>query len=205
MSVLQGLQYIKDHLDGSLTFRWSCRMAICGSCGMMLNGVPELACETFLRDYLPGPARVEPLSHFPDRARPRDRPTDFLRSWKSVQAVPDPGAGKAARKARSSRRRRRWTSTTSTPSASTAALLRGLPAIRHEHEVHRSGGAGAAAAVQRRLARCGQGRSGWTSSTPRTASGAVRSSVIAPRSVRRASIRRVRSTRTRSRAPRTTS
>ena len=33
MSVLQGLQYIKDHFDGSLTFRWSCRMAICGSCG----------------------------------------------------------------------------------------------------------------------------------------------------------------------------
>ena len=27
MSVLQGLQYIKDNLDGSLTFRWSCRMA----------------------------------------------------------------------------------------------------------------------------------------------------------------------------------
>ena len=33
MSVLQGVQYIKDNLDGSLTFRWSCRMAICGSCG----------------------------------------------------------------------------------------------------------------------------------------------------------------------------
>jgi fumarate reductase iron-sulfur subunit len=31
MSVLQGLQYIKDHLDGTLSFRWSCRMAICGS------------------------------------------------------------------------------------------------------------------------------------------------------------------------------
>lgn len=28
MSVLQGLQYIKDHLDGTLSFRWSCRMAI---------------------------------------------------------------------------------------------------------------------------------------------------------------------------------
>ena len=41
-SVLQGLQYIKDHLDGSLTFRWSCRMAICGSCGKMVNGKPEL-------------------------------------------------------------------------------------------------------------------------------------------------------------------
>ncbi|MBL8352839.1 MAG: succinate dehydrogenase/fumarate reductase iron-sulfur subunit [Burkholderiaceae bacterium] len=65
LSVLQGLQYIKDHLDGSLTFRWSCRMAICGSCGMMVNGVPQLACHSFLRDYLPGPVRVEPLDHFP--------------------------------------------------------------------------------------------------------------------------------------------
>src|SRR5207342_1781018 len=65
MSVLQGLQYIKDHLDGSLTFRWSCRMAICGSCGKMVNGKPELSCHTFLRDYYPGKVRVEPLNHFP--------------------------------------------------------------------------------------------------------------------------------------------
>src|SRR5205085_3636115 len=64
-SVLQGLQYIKDHLDGSLTFRWSCRMAICGSCGKMVNGVPELSCHKFLREYYPGKVKVEPLSHFP--------------------------------------------------------------------------------------------------------------------------------------------
>lgn len=65
MSVLQGLQYIKDHLDGSLTFRWSCRMAICGSCGVMIDGVPHLGCRTFLREYFPGPIKVEALSHFP--------------------------------------------------------------------------------------------------------------------------------------------
>lgn len=65
MSVLQGLQYIKDELDGSVTFRWSCRMAICGSCGMMINGKPMLSCSTFLRDLLPGPVRVEALAHFP--------------------------------------------------------------------------------------------------------------------------------------------
>jgi fumarate reductase iron-sulfur subunit len=65
MSVLQGLQYIKDHLDGSLSFRWSCRMAICGSCGMMIGGEPKLACMTFLRDYHPGPLALEPLRHFP--------------------------------------------------------------------------------------------------------------------------------------------
>ena len=58
MSVLQGLQYIKDHLDGSLSFRWSCRMAICGSCGMMIGAQPKLACMTFLRDYYPGPLTV---------------------------------------------------------------------------------------------------------------------------------------------------
>src|ERR1051326_7179777 len=70
-SVLQGLQYIKDHLDGSLTFRWSCRMAICGSCGKMVNGVPKLSCETFLRDYYPGTLRAEALSHFPIVRDPR--------------------------------------------------------------------------------------------------------------------------------------
>jgi fumarate reductase iron-sulfur subunit len=65
MSVLQGLQYIKDHLDGTLSFRWSCRMAICGSCGMMLGGEPKLACMTFLRDYQRGTLSIEPLKHFP--------------------------------------------------------------------------------------------------------------------------------------------
>jgi succinate dehydrogenase iron-sulfur subunit len=64
-SVLQGLQHIKDHLDGTLSFRWSCRMAICGSCGQMINGIPKLGCKTFLRDYYPGKVRVEPLAHFP--------------------------------------------------------------------------------------------------------------------------------------------
>ena len=65
MSVLQGLQQIKDDVDGSLSFRWSCRMAICGSCGMMVNGIPSLSCKTFLRDLAPGPVRVEALAHFP--------------------------------------------------------------------------------------------------------------------------------------------
>ena len=32
---------------------------------MMVNGVPQLACHTFLRDFYPGPVRVEPLNHFP--------------------------------------------------------------------------------------------------------------------------------------------
>jgi fumarate reductase iron-sulfur subunit len=63
--ILDALNYIKDNLDGSLAFRWSCRMGICGSCGMMVNGVPKLTCETLLTNFAPGPIRVAPLDHFP--------------------------------------------------------------------------------------------------------------------------------------------
>src|SRR5579883_2373003 len=63
--VLDALNYIKDKVDGTLSFRWSCRMGICGSCGMTVNGEPKLTCATFLTDYAPGPVRVEPLRNFP--------------------------------------------------------------------------------------------------------------------------------------------
>ncbi len=64
MSVLDAISYIKDHLDKDLSYRWSCRMAICGSCGIMVNQVPKLACKTFLRDYPEG-ITIEPLANFP--------------------------------------------------------------------------------------------------------------------------------------------
>src|SRR5262249_49427572 len=64
--VLDALNYIKDRVDGSLTFRWSCRMGICGSCGMMVNGEPKLTCAPFLTSYAPeGHIRVQPLRYFP--------------------------------------------------------------------------------------------------------------------------------------------
>jgi len=63
--ILDALNHVKDRIDGSLSFRWSCRMGVCGSCGMTVNGVPKLTCATFLTDYAPGPVRVEPLRNFP--------------------------------------------------------------------------------------------------------------------------------------------
>jgi fumarate reductase iron-sulfur subunit len=65
MVVLDALNDIKDDIDGSLTYRWSCRMGVCGSCGMMVNGEPRLTCAVFLRDFSPGPVVVEPLRYFP--------------------------------------------------------------------------------------------------------------------------------------------
>ena len=63
--LLDGLNHIKDQIDGTLAYRWSCRMGICGSCGMTVNGEPKLTCATFLSEYAPGPIRVEPLRNFP--------------------------------------------------------------------------------------------------------------------------------------------
>lgn len=64
LSILEALNYIKDNLDSTLSYRWSCRMAVCGSCGMMVNNTPKLACETFLRDYYPETIRIEALKNF---------------------------------------------------------------------------------------------------------------------------------------------
>ncbi len=62
--VLDAINYVKDELDRTLAYRWSCHMAVCGSCGMVINGEPSLACHTFLRDC-PDRIRVEPLQNFP--------------------------------------------------------------------------------------------------------------------------------------------
>ena len=65
MVVLDALNHVKAQIDGSLSYRWSCRMGICGSCGMMVNGEPKLTCAAFLRDYYPREVVVEPLANFP--------------------------------------------------------------------------------------------------------------------------------------------
>jgi fumarate reductase iron-sulfur subunit len=62
--VLDALNYIKDELDPSLSHRWSCRMAVCGSCGMQVNGEPKLTCKTALREY-GDRVEVGPLANFP--------------------------------------------------------------------------------------------------------------------------------------------
>jgi fumarate reductase iron-sulfur subunit len=83
--VLDGLNYVKDRLDGTLSYRWSCRMGICGSCGMTVNGEPKLTCATFLTDYAPGPVRVEPLQNFPVIRDLIVEIGDFMRKLTSVK------------------------------------------------------------------------------------------------------------------------
>ena len=83
--VLDALNYIKDKIDGSVTFRWSCRMGVCGSCGMMVNGEPKLTCATFLSSYAPGPVRVEPLRYFPVVRDLVVEMSDFMTKFRKVK------------------------------------------------------------------------------------------------------------------------
>jgi len=63
--VLDALNQIKAEIDGTLSFRWSCRMGVCGSCGANINGEPKLTCASFLHEYKGQTITVEPLANFP--------------------------------------------------------------------------------------------------------------------------------------------
>ena len=83
--VLDAINHIKDEIDGTLSFRWSCRMGVCGSCGMTVNGQPVLTCATYVEPLLPGPIRVEPLNGFPVIRDLVGDITDFLEKLSRVK------------------------------------------------------------------------------------------------------------------------
>jgi len=64
-TVLDALLRIIEEQDSTLAVRYSCRMGICGSCGMVINGVPRLACETPLGALGSDEVEVAPLYNFP--------------------------------------------------------------------------------------------------------------------------------------------
>ena len=63
--VLSALLDIQKKVDPTLSFRYSCRMAVCGSCGMVINGQQRLACKTQLSSLNGPEVVVEPLSSMP--------------------------------------------------------------------------------------------------------------------------------------------
>ncbi|WP_267163110.1 succinate dehydrogenase/fumarate reductase iron-sulfur subunit [Halovenus salina] len=62
MTALDALIYARDTYDSSLTFRHSCRQAVCGSDALFINGKQRLGCKTQMVD-LEWPIRIEPLPH----------------------------------------------------------------------------------------------------------------------------------------------
>lgn len=64
MTVLDGLFQVLEKNDRLLTFRYSCRSAVCGSCAMIINGRPRLACNTQI-STLGSMVTVGPIPHLP--------------------------------------------------------------------------------------------------------------------------------------------
>ncbi len=84
-TILEGLWYIKENLDSSLSWRSSCRMGVCGSCGMLVNGSATLACNTQVRDVATDVLMLAPLPNFdiirdlvPDLAPMFDKHTHLM-------------------------------------------------------------------------------------------------------------------------------
>lgn len=86
-TILDALNYIKENLDETLTFRQSCRMGICGSCAVNINGKPMLACYTQVLDLNADVITIEPLSNLPVI---KDLVVDiqpFFRNFRKVKTV----------------------------------------------------------------------------------------------------------------------
>ena len=86
MTVLKALIRIKNELDGSLSLRYSCRSAICGSCAMRINGTEKLSCRTSIRKEFErhGRISIDPLPNLP---LIKDLVVDMSPFWDKIRAV----------------------------------------------------------------------------------------------------------------------
>jgi fumarate reductase iron-sulfur subunit len=65
-SVLDVVTYVQRHLDATLSYRFACRVGMCGSCAMEVNGVARWTCRTHVDKVAKGGAlRIRPLANFP--------------------------------------------------------------------------------------------------------------------------------------------
>ncbi len=83
-TVLDAILDVKKHFDHSVAVRYSCRQATCGSCGMMINGKPRLACFTKISELGSDVVTVEPMHNFPII---RDLAVKFERLFESHQKI----------------------------------------------------------------------------------------------------------------------
>jgi fumarate reductase iron-sulfur subunit len=65
MTILDALVHIQRHHDRSLAFRYACRLGMCGTCTVMVNGIPRWACRTSIERLGVETIRIEPLRFLP--------------------------------------------------------------------------------------------------------------------------------------------
>jgi succinate dehydrogenase / fumarate reductase, iron-sulfur subunit len=85
-TLLDALDAVKDRVDGTLAYRKSCRMAVCGSCGMRMDGGAVLACKTAMKPFVDAghTVTVAPMGNLPVI---KDLVVDMAPFWQKVHSV----------------------------------------------------------------------------------------------------------------------
>ncbi len=83
-SILEALMDVRNDQDCSLAIRYSCREAVCGSCGMVINGQFDLACRTMLESLGSSLVVIEPL---PNLEIQKDLTVDMEPFWQALETV----------------------------------------------------------------------------------------------------------------------
>ena len=85
-TLLDVLDIVKDRHDGTLAYRKSCRMMICGSCGMRMDGAAVLACKTRMADIAES-GHVPVISAMGNMPIVKDLVVDMQPFWGKIRAV----------------------------------------------------------------------------------------------------------------------
>lgn len=92
-TVLDVVTHVQRHLDPTLAYRFACRVGVCGSCAMKVNGIARWTCRTHVSVVAPdGRLEIAPLDHLP---RLRDLVCDmtpFFEKWTRAKGAFVPGA-----------------------------------------------------------------------------------------------------------------
>ena len=93
-TVLDAVSEIQREHDATLSYRFACRVGMCGSCAMVVNGRPRWTCRTRVRDVVVNgePLRLEPLRNFTVVKDLAVEMTAFFDKWKDARGYFEPGA-----------------------------------------------------------------------------------------------------------------
>lgn len=87
-TVLDVVTYVQRHIDPTLSYRFACRVGMCGSCAMTVNGRPRWTCRTHVSKVAKsGKLRIGPLANLPVI---KDLATDmreFFQKWQNAKGV----------------------------------------------------------------------------------------------------------------------
>ena len=85
-TILDVVTWIQRKLDTSLSYRFACRVGMCGSCAMMVNGIPRWTCRTHVKDVIKnGHITIEPLRNMPVIKDLACDMSEFFQKWNRAE------------------------------------------------------------------------------------------------------------------------